>query len=352
MALDARALKDCVHVSAHRRPPSLGERPRDSGAPVTHAMAGHVAAMRALRRGEHPLGFDPFGENAESDEEEDNDDDIEEAGELNSDDEALASQGVRSDAPKPVGSDPAKDAEPPTAKAPPLSSPPPERTRCWQALSSATSPANSCRSSLPSAEASYRRSTSATTASSARSPSSLSAAGSSATSRKPERSLSKRPKARAAALSASGAGAGWATPEKAGPVADPYALLPSMPHIPDQTKPVATWFKTKDPPVELPRGCRSADDALPEDVKRTATEHGLTSVWHWPQDSGLEPADIYLRHCLLANEKAGGEAARSFLHDTYLADRTTTLAAYLASPAGERVRACRPPEDLAKRFGG
>lgn len=53
---------------------------------------------------------------------------------------------------------------------------------------------------------------------------------------------------------------GWATPEKAGPVADPYALLPSMPHIPDQTKPVATWFKAKDPPVELPRGCRSADD--------------------------------------------------------------------------------------------
>ena len=61
-------------------------------------MAGHVAAMRALRRGEHPLGFDPFGEHAASDEEEDNDDDIEEAGELNSDDEALASQGVRSGA--------------------------------------------------------------------------------------------------------------------------------------------------------------------------------------------------------------------------------------------------------------
>ena len=75
--------------------------------------------MRALRRGEHPLGFDPFGEHAASDEEEDNDDDIEEAGELNSDDEALASQGVRSGA-TPLGSDPAKPSEPsPAAKAAP-----------------------------------------------------------------------------------------------------------------------------------------------------------------------------------------------------------------------------------------
>lgn len=106
--------------------------------------------------------------------------------------------------------------------------------------------------------------------------------------------------------------------------------------------------------IRLPfaAGAANTDDKVPEDVRRTAAEHGLSTLWHWPRDSGLEPADIYLRHCLLANEKAGGEAARSFLHDTYLADRTTTLAEYLATAAGERVRACRPPPDLALRFGG
>ncbi len=29
-------------------------------------------------------------------------------------------------------------------------------------------------------------------------------------------------------------------------------------------------------------------------------------IWHWPLDSGLLPANIYLRHCLLAVQRAGG----------------------------------------------
>ena len=72
-------------------------------------MAGHVAAMRALREGRHPLGFDPFGENADSDSEEEADDDVEEAGDLNSDDERLASTGVRVEG-GPAGADPAMQA--------------------------------------------------------------------------------------------------------------------------------------------------------------------------------------------------------------------------------------------------
>ena len=31
----------------------------------------------------------------------------------------------------------------------------------------------------------------------------------------------------------------------------------------------------------------------------------IPSVWHWGRDSGLLPASVYLRHCLLAAEKAG-----------------------------------------------
>jgi hypothetical protein len=91
-------------------------------------------------------------------------------------------------------------------------------------------------------------------------------------------------------------------------------------------------------------------------------------IWHWPHDSGLLPANIYLRHCLLALriqnddevEKTTSESAptdatadayESFLHDTYLADRETTLATYLKDHYDE-VMSSRPPPHLATRFGG
>jgi hypothetical protein len=77
----------------------------------------------------------------------------------------------------------------------------------------------------------------------------------------------------------------------------------------------------------------------------------LGGVWHWPRNSGLLPANVYLRHCLLATRKIGGVAYDSFLQDTYLADRTTTLAAYLEEH-GEEVMASLPPSHLATRFGG
>jgi hypothetical protein len=80
----------------------------------------------------------------------------------------------------------------------------------------------------------------------------------------------------------------------------------------------------------------------------------ISSIWHWPRDSGLLPANIYLRHCLLAIEKCGSVAARSsFFKDTYLVDRTTTLEEYLCNPIVlEQVMNSRPPPELATRFGG
>jgi hypothetical protein len=77
----------------------------------------------------------------------------------------------------------------------------------------------------------------------------------------------------------------------------------------------------------------------------------VQSIWHWPLDSGIRPADVYLRHCLLAVKKAGGSAEESFLHDTFLVDRKTTLAEYL-SVHRDDVMASRPPPELATRFGG
>jgi len=80
--------------------------------------------------------------------------------------------------------------------------------------------------------------------------------------------------------------------------------------------------------------------------------HGIDTVWHWPHDSGLLPLDFYLRHCLLAVEGGGSKAAyESFLKDTYLADRTTTLGEYLEVHGGE-VMESRPPSYLVERYSG
>ena len=46
----------------------------------------------------------------------------------------------------------------------------------------------------------------------------------------------------------------------------------------------------------------------------------------------------------------GGEALESFLDDTYLADRKTTLREYLASHP--HVMASEPPPSLAERYSG
>ena len=94
-------------------------------------------------------------------------------------------------------------------------------------------------------------------------------------------------------------------------------------------------------PIPVPSCLFSSDD-------NNKTAHG---VWNWSKDSGLLPANMYLRHCLLAVQKVGGIAYESFLHDTYLVDRTTTLAQYLLDHSN-KVMNSLPPPHLATRFDG
>jgi hypothetical protein len=98
---------------------------------------------------------------------------------------------------------------------------------------------------------------------------------------------------------------------------------------------------------------QSRDEDLPFDIPPVLLERG--GVWHWTRDSGLLPSDVYLRHCLLAVQKNGNGSCNpaevSFLHDTYLADRTTTLAQYLETHS-EEIMNSRPPPEWATRFGG
>lgn len=108
------------------------------------------------------------------------------------------------------------------------------------------------------------------------------------------------------------------------------------------------------PPLGMGVIClRGTDTNSQEFIAQLPPHVSVRSIWQWPHDSGLLPADIYLRHCLLAVEKATPTAKESFWNDTYLADRTTRLVDYLSDPmVHQRVMNCRPPPELATRFGG
>lgn len=73
---------------------------------------------------------------------------------------------------------------------------------------------------------------------------------------------------------------------------------------------------------------------------------GIQRIW---VDDVL-PCRTYLRHCVLAAKSLGEEAYSSFLDHTYLADRATTIRAYLAEKPD--IMDELPPESLRERYGG
>ena len=81
---------------------------------------------------------------------------------------------------------------------------------------------------------------------------------------------------------------------------------------------------------------------------------GVPTIWGYGPDSGIRPCPTYLRHCVLATSKAGVDArARdSFLDETFLADRATTVRTYLASDQGAHVMDALPPPSLVGRYSG
>jgi hypothetical protein len=88
-------------------------------------------------------------------------------------------------------------------------------------------------------------------------------------------------------------------------------------------------------------------DTLPDQTLRTC--------WHWAETSGLLPCACYLRHCLLSSRRDGiPDAVRqSFLDDSLLVDRKTTLREYLSRPGVEdHVMSSLPPPGLETRYGG
>lgn len=80
------------------------------------------------------------------------------------------------------------------------------------------------------------------------------------------------------------------------------------------------------------------------------SKYGISTIWNWDESSGLRPCGPYLRHCVLAAEKLGKECYDSFLDETVLVDRTTTIRTYLE--IHPEVMDILPPLELAERYGG
>jgi hypothetical protein len=80
------------------------------------------------------------------------------------------------------------------------------------------------------------------------------------------------------------------------------------------------------------------------------TKYGVSKIWGWERDSGLRPCAVYLRHCYLAAEKMGEECLNSFLDETFLVDRTTTVREYMRD--NPQVLQIQPPPEVVGRYSG
>jgi len=94
-------------------------------------------------------------------------------------------------------------------------------------------------------------------------------------------------------------------------------------------------------------------------------QYGVDTIWGYDETSGLRPCPVYLRHCVLASwncridgkdndswsiDGKGGLCYNSFLDETYLVDRKTTIRQYLKQHP--KVMDTEPPEELKERYGG
>ena len=86
--------------------------------------------------------------------------------------------------------------------------------------------------------------------------------------------------------------------------------------------------------------------AGPEEFWERYGQYGVDRVW---RDDVL-PCRAYLRHCVLAAQNLSPAAHASFLDQTFLADRRTTIREHLARDPS--IMQELPPESLAVRYGG
>lgn len=100
---------------------------------------------------------------------------------------------------------------------------------------------------------------------------------------------------------------------------------------------------------------RSTDTAYIErwgidHFNRQFRQFGVDTIWNWPENSGLRPCPVYMRHCYLAAKRMGNLCFNSFLDETYLVDRKTTIRDYIQQHPN--VLEVAPPPELASRYSG
>ena len=79
-------------------------------------------------------------------------------------------------------------------------------------------------------------------------------------------------------------------------------------------------------------------------------KYGINTIWGFGRDSGLKPCAVYLRHCYLAAKSMGEECLDSFLDETFLVDRKTTVREYIEQ--NPQVLTTQPPPSLVGRYSG
>jgi hypothetical protein len=88
---------------------------------------------------------------------------------------------------------------------------------------------------------------------------------------------------------------------------------------------------------------------------------GHRTIWGWSRDSSLKPCSAYFTHCYLAAQSLGTHVFDSFLDETYLVDRKTTVRTYISRhpdvlfnqpPPIHESRYMSPPSTPRRRNGG
>lgn len=80
-------------------------------------------------------------------------------------------------------------------------------------------------------------------------------------------------------------------------------------------------------------------------------KYGIKTIWGWERDSGLRPCRVYLRHCYLAAQSMGRVCFDSFLDETFLVDRCTTIREYINQHPG-LIENTIPPPGFEERYSG
>jgi len=81
-------------------------------------------------------------------------------------------------------------------------------------------------------------------------------------------------------------------------------------------------------------------------------KYGIQTIWGWKPDSGLLPCRVYLRHCYLAAKSMGPKCFNSFLDETFLVDRSTTIRQYMKENCPDLIEKTIPPPGFEERYSG